>query len=67
MATGFRDEHGHALDVVEVEADVLRESDRAWLLSDDNGTEGWVPKSLADRHGSHFMMPKWLAEERGFL
>lgn len=64
MARGFRDENGRALDIVEIEVDVLRETDMAWQVF-DGLTEAWLPKSLVERHGSHFMLPKWLADERG--
>ena len=63
MTRGFLDERGRGLDVVEIEADVLRETDKAWQVY-DGATEAWLPKSLVERHGDHFMMPKWMATEK---
>ena len=53
--------------MVRVSVDVENETDDAWLLSDNYGTEEWVPKSLVrDQNDGTFLMPAWLVEEKGF-
>jgi hypothetical protein len=66
MARGFRDENGGYADVVEFELDLLSETDRAWRVF-DGSLEMWLPKSQVERHGNHFMVPRWLAEQRGLI
>jgi hypothetical protein len=52
---------------VSVTAEILRESERAVLLADQHGTEGWVPISiLKEQTDGTFVMPKWIADERDF-
>ncbi len=60
---------------VEILAQIMRESPKAWLL-DDGVTSKWVPRSLVQRVDKSlvkdsiyetFLMPQWLAESRGFM
>jgi serine phosphatase RsbU (regulator of sigma subunit) len=52
---------------VEIAAEIIHETDMAWLLS-DGITEEWVPKSqVKDHEDGTFTMPYWLAEEKGFI
>lgn len=52
-------------DKIEVEAEIVRETDRAWLL-DIEGEEVWLPKSqVKDNGDGTFTVPEWLAMERG--
>lgn len=60
---------------VEVTVSVVRRTRAALLVSDTNGTEGWVPRSQVqvDEIGSVagtrcvLTMPIWLANSRGFV
>lgn len=59
---------------IEIMAEVKRETDRAFLLSDDGVTSQWVPKSQVDHSPDPqpgdtivFEMPEWLAIEKGFV
>lgn len=54
-------------ELVDVEAHIKAETDKAWKLFDGSVTE-WVPKSLVeDNRDGTFTMPEWLAEEKGFI
>jgi hypothetical protein len=47
-------------------AQVIHETDRAWLLSDGR-TTAWVPKSVCqDNQDGTFTLPASIAEEKGF-
>lgn len=54
-------------DLVEIDAELRRETDRAYLLHDGD-REAWVPKSQVEDNGDGtWAMPRWLAEEKGFV
>ena len=71
MSRGFlSDREVRKSNLVDIEAVVRRETDRAYLLFDGK-TEAWVPKSLVEpdvgSNHSIFTMPEWLASERGLI
>lgn len=54
-------------DLIEIAADVLHETEKAWLIS-DGGEAVWVPKSQVEDNGDGtFTMPEWLARAKGFI
>lgn len=62
----FRDE------AADLDLRLVHESDRAWLVRDGRGTEGWLPKSEVEfpsdaKAGSTYTLtvPNWLSEEKG--
>lgn len=72
MTRGFSDDdrpHGRG-PLVEIAAELVRESERAFCINDGGG-ETWVPKSLvqhdAGSNHSIFTMPEWLAIERELI
>lgn len=59
---------------VEIIAEVIKETEKAFLLSDDDLNKEWVPKSEIDHSPNPqvgdviaFEMPEWLATEKGFV
>lgn len=58
---------GRRDDLIDISAEIVHETDKAWLLSD--GTrKAWVPKSMAeDNEDGTFTMPEWLAQEKEFI
>jgi hypothetical protein len=53
-------------DLVDIAAELRRETDRAWLIFDGD-REAWIPKSQAERGRDTFTMPEWLAREKGLI
>lgn len=53
-------------EAVEIFADIVQETDDAWCLC-DGSTTAWVPKSLVDYDGETFLIPEWLAKDRGLI
>ncbi len=54
-------------DIVEIEAELRRETEKAYLLY-DGSTEAWVPKAqVEDNSDGTFSMPSWMATEKGFV
>jgi hypothetical protein len=54
-------------ELFELAAEVRGETDQAWRLFDGTKTE-WVPKSQVENNkDGTFTMPRWLAEEKGFV
>ena len=52
---------------VEIEGEVVRETERAWLI-DVDGDEIWLPKSICtDNEDGTFTVPEWLAIEKGLV
>jgi hypothetical protein len=48
-------------DLVDIAAEIRRETEKAWLLFDGE-REVWVPKSQVEDNGDGtFAMPEWLA------
>jgi hypothetical protein len=55
------------VEMVDIEAEVIHETERAWLLSDGDH-EAWVPKSQVENNeDGTFTMPLWLAERAEFV
>lgn len=55
-------------------AEIIRDTEKAFLVSDDGKTEAWIPKSQVetDQDGGPgdtvvFTMPEWLAIYKGFI
>src|SRR5262245_21553111 len=54
-------------DIIEVAAELRRETERAFLLY-DGSKEAWVPKAKVEDDGDGtFSMPEWLAMDKGFI
>lgn len=54
-------------DIIEVEATLRRETDKAFLLFDGK-KEAWVPRNIVeDNDDGTFSMPEWLAEDKGLI
>ena len=54
-------------ELVDIEAKVRGETDKAWRLFDGKTTE-WVPKSQVEKNDDGtFTMPEWLAQDKGFI
>ena len=58
----------------EICAEIKRETDRAFLVSDDGETQSWIPKSQVKTDQDCgpgdtvvFTMPEWLAIKKGFI
>ncbi len=61
-------------EVIDICAKLEAETDKAWLLDDGSGAKQWVPRSQVEnsdevKRGQTgiFVMPVWLAKERGFV
>lgn len=61
-------------DLVDLEVQVHRETEKAWLVSDDGDRDSaiWVPKSMAElerKKGPYGTLtcPEWFAQEKGFI
>lgn len=56
-------------ELVDIEADLVHETDLAYLISPDGKKKEWVPKSVVeyDKDEGIFTMPLRLAEEKGFV
>lgn len=54
---------------VSIKATVTAETENAWLLDFGGAADEWVPKSLVRRgdEPGTFVMPEWLAEQRGMI
>lgn len=50
-------------DLVDIEAEVLNETDKAWLVF-DGAVMAWLPKSAVERDGLTFTLPGWMAREK---
>lgn len=67
MSRGFLSEDARKSDLVDVAAEVRRETDKAWLIFDGD-REVWLPKSQCERnHDKTFTMPEWLANDKGLI
>lgn len=54
-------------DIIEIAADLRRETEKAYLLY-DGSNEAWVPKAQVENNGDGtFSMPEWLALDKGFI
>ena len=54
-------------ELVDINAEVRGETDKAWRLFDGLRTE-WVPKSQVEQNDDGtFTMPLWLARDKGFI
>ena len=53
--------------LVDLECEIKGETPHALRLYDGKKTE-WVPKGqVEDNHDGTFTMPRWLAQEKGFI
>ncbi len=68
MTRGFLSEDAtRKSDLVDIAAEVRRETDKAWLIFDGD-REVWIPKSQAERNpDGTFTMPEWLGKEKGLI
>jgi hypothetical protein len=54
-------------------AEILAETEKAWLTRTPAGGETWLPRSQVQHHGEDavgraiFVTPTWLARKKGFL
>lgn len=54
--------------LVDIEAEIEGETEKAWRLNDGNDHIEWVPKSQAEKNDDGtFTMPEWLAKDKGFI
>ncbi len=60
---------GRSNEPVSIAATVTAETKHAWLLDHGGLSDEWVPKSLCRRgeEPGTFVMPEWLALERGMI
>jgi hypothetical protein len=61
---GFLSEDVQKSDLVDITAELRRETEKAWLVF-DGSKEVWLPKSQVERERNVFTMPSWLAGEKG--
>lgn len=56
-------------DLIDVDVDLIHETDRAWLFSTDGENRIWVPKTLGeyDEDGKQVALPRRIAEEKGLV
>lgn len=59
---------------IEIFAEIIAETDNAFLISDDGQKQTWVPKSQVETEQDCgpgdsvvFTMPEWLASEKEFI
>jgi hypothetical protein len=80
MSRGFLDEddrdwrgrfgeEARRSDLVDLALHCHRETDAAFLLSDDGDERRakWAPRSQVEPSGGTYTMPEWLAKDRGWL
>ena len=54
--------------LADIDATVMIDRDRAWLLDFGGDEPAWVPKSLVEDNGDGtFTMPEWLALDKGII
>lgn len=55
-------------DEIEISAELVHETDDAYLIEEPGGRREWVPKSAVVWDGKvTFTMPEWLAEKRDLI
>jgi len=54
-------------DLVDVEAVLVHETEKAYLVDSGSGDKIWLPKSLVEYDDGTFTMPEWLAMEKGLI
>ena len=61
---------------VDVEAQIVWETDAAWKISNDKATDVWIPKHMSngdieidegDEGWAVFTMPEWFAVQKGLI
>jgi flagellar basal body rod protein FlgF len=63
---GFREEDVTRVDLLDIEAKVIRKTDGGALLIDDGSIRVYVPASLVEVGADGVItLPRWLAEEKG--
>lgn len=53
--------------LIDIEARLVHETEKAWLLDVGNDKPTWVPKSAAEFDGETLTIPEPLAVERGLV
>ena len=67
MSRGFlSDGDVRKSDLVDVSAELKRETDKAFLINDGD-KEVWLPKSQVERDRNTFTMPEWLVQEKELI
>lgn len=53
---------------IDISAELVHETDDAYLIEDAGGKRIWVPKSQVEYDGKvTFTMPEWLAEKKELI
>ena len=52
-------------ELMQYEAELKHETEKAWLLIMDDDSEVWCPKSQCSYDGTTVDIPKWLAKTKG--
>lgn len=47
--------------------EIIKETDKAWLIKFDNGFQDWFPKSYCRILNSKLYVPKWLAKSKQLI
>lgn len=70
----MRERGSKNLNFHEVEVVIRHETDKAWLLSDDDERKDWFPKSQVEVHRTHgkpgmgtAVIPYYLAHDKGWI
>lgn len=57
-----------ASDLVDVDADMIHETEKAYKIKDGNGNEVWIPKSMCEWDGDgKFTMKESFAMSKGLI
>lgn len=54
-------------DLVDLEARLIHETEKAWLLETENEPSIWIAKSLGEFDGETLTIPKRIAQEKGLI
>jgi hypothetical protein len=54
-------------DLIDIEARLVRETEKAWLLDVGGDESVWVPKSVAEFDGETVTLPERMAQEKGMI
>lgn len=53
--------------LIDIEARLVHETEKAWLLDIGEDKPVWIPKSAAEFDGETLTLPEPLAEEKGLI
>jgi len=53
--------------LIDIEARLIHETERAWLLDTGGDENTWIPKSAAEFDGETLTLPEPLALEKGLI